>query len=308
MKSTYAKRPLCPAWAPRGGIAGRSPEITSYSPTVRRRRLSHALRELRKAAGITATEAAKRLEWDPSKVSRMERNEWKLPNVHDIRMLLDLYGVADERQREALVTLARESRLRGWWADYQDVFRSSLPDFESGASAIRTYEALLVPGLLQSATYAMEVWRAGQVLDDALVERHVQARLARQEVLDRDTPPELLAIVDEAALLKEIGGPETMAEQIRHLIEMAARPNITIQVIPNEAGAHAALTGGFTIFDFPEDPSLVYLETATDVLWLEQAEEYQRYSLIFSHVMNVALSPQESVRHMESQVDQLNTR
>jgi transcriptional regulator with XRE-family HTH domain len=257
---------------------------------------------------MNATDAAKRLEWDPSKVSRIERNEWKLPNVNDIRLLLDLYGVTDERQREALITLARESRQRGWWADYQDVFRSSLPDFEAGASAIRTYEALLVPGLLQSANYAKAVWRGGQVLDDALVDRHVQARLTRQEVLDRENPPSLLAIVDEAALLKEIGGREVMAEQIRHLIEMAARPSITVQVIPNSAGAHAALTGGFTIFDFPEDPSLVYLETATDVLWLEQAEEYQRYSLIFSHVTNAALSPQESVRYMESQVDRLKTR
>lgn len=290
------------------GITVRSAEITSYSPTVRRRRLSHALRELRKAAGITATDAAKQLEWDPSKVSRMERNEWKLPNVHDIRRLLDLYGVADERQREALLALARESRHRGWWADFGDVFRGSLPDFEHGASAIRTYEALLIPGLLQTAAYAGAVWRGGQVHDDAVVERGVRARLARQEILSREDPPSLLALIDEAAILKLVGGAETMAEQVRHLIEMAARPHITIQIVPNAAGAHAAVLGAFTILDFSEDPSLVYLETATDSLWLEKAGEYQRYSLIFSHVMNAALSPQESVRHMESQVDQLKMR
>jgi transcriptional regulator with XRE-family HTH domain len=275
---------------------------------VRRRRLSHALRDLRKSTGLTAADAAKRLEWDASKVSRMERNEWKLPNVRDVKDLLDLYGVTDERQREALLTLARESRQRGWWADYQDVFRTSLPDFEAGASTIRTYEALVIPGLLQTAGYAQEVWRAGQVLDEGLVERHVQARLARQEILDRDSPPSLLALVDEAALLKLIGGPDGMAAQLRHLIEMAARPNVTIQIIRNTVGAHASLAGGFTILDFPEDPSLVYLETATDSLWLEQAEEYQRYSLIYNHVTNSASSPEDSVRHLEALVDQLNTR
>jgi transcriptional regulator with XRE-family HTH domain len=280
-------------------------EITSYSPTVRRRRLSHALRELRKAAGITATDAAKQLEWDPSKVSRMERNEWKLPNVHDIRLLLDLYGVTDERQREALVMLARESRHRGWWADYADVFRGSLPDFENGASTIRAYEGLLVPGLLQTADYAKAIWRAGQVHEEATVERGVRARLARQEILARDNPPSLVALIDEAALLKLVGGPDIMADQIRHLIEMAARPSITIQIVPNDAGAHAALLGAFTILDFPEDPSLVFLETPTDSLWLELPEEYQRYSLMFSHVMAVALSPEVSVRHMEAKVDQL---
>lgn len=280
--------------------------MTSYSPTVRRRRLSYALRQLRKAAGLTATEAAKRLEWDPSKVSRMERNEWRLPNVHDIRLLLDLYGVTDEHRREALITLARESRQRGWWADYQDVFRGSLPDFEAGASAIRTYETLLVPGLLQTADYAAAVWRAGQVHEEAIVERAVRARLARQEILARDEPPELVALIDEAAFHKLVGGKEVMIGQIRHLIGMAARPSITVQVIPNSAGAHAALLGGFTILDFPDDPSLVFLETPIgDGLWLEKAEQYQRYGLMFSHVMAAALSPQASVRHMEAQVEQL---
>lgn len=280
--------------------------MPSYSPTVRRRRLSLALREIRVGTGLTAVEAAKRLEWDPSKVSRMERNDWKLPNVNDIRLLLDLYEVSDQRQREALITLARESRQRGWWADYQDVFRSGLPDFEAGASAIRTYEALLMPGLLQTADYASAVWRAGQVQEEAVVQRSVAARLARQEILERDDPPSLLALIDEAAIQKLVGGEAIMAAQVRHLIEMAARPSVTIQIVPHEVGAHAAMLGPFTILDFPEDPSLVYLETATDSLWLEKPDEYQRYSLIFSHVMTSALPPEESLRRMESQVDQLN--
>ncbi|WP_405143273.1 helix-turn-helix domain-containing protein [Sphaerisporangium sp. NBC_01403] len=280
------------------------------SPTVKRRRLSHVLRELRQAAELTATEAAKRLEWDPSKVARMERNQWKLPNVHDIRLLLDLYGVTDERQRDALINLAREARQRGWWADYEDVFRSSLPDFEAGASVIRTYEALIVPGLLQTAAYAGAVWRAGQVLDeqaDHVIERHVEARLTRQKILDRESPPELLAVIDEAALARAVGGPKVMEEQLQHLIKMAARPNVTVQVLPNSVGAHAAMIGGFMILDFPspvDDPSLVYMETATENLWLETPEKYRRYALIYSQVQALALSPEESVSRMTTQMDE----
>lgn len=238
----------------------------------------------------------------------MERNDWKLPNLRDIRDLLDLYDVTDEARREELLTLARDARQRGWWADFADVFHTSLPDFEAGASAIRAYEALLIPGLLQTSAYAKAVWRAGEVLDEALVERHVQARLVRQQILMRDTPPSVLALIDEAALLKAIGGPDCMIEQLRHLIEMASRPGITVQVVPNEAGAHPALTGGFTILDFPADPSLVYSETAINVLWLEQPAEIQGYNLIFAKVMNVALSPEKSVRHMVGMVDELNKR
>ncbi len=280
------------------------------SPTVKRRRLSHVLRELRQAAELTATEAAKRLEWDPSKVARMERNQWKLPNVHDIRLLLDLYGVTDERQRDALINLAREARQRGWWADYEDVFRSSLPDFEAGASLIRTYEALIVPGLLQTAAYAGAVWRAGQVLDeqaDHVIERHVEARLTRQKILARESPPELLAVIDEAALARAVGGPKVMEEQLQHLIKMAARPNVTVQVLPNSVGAHAAMIGGFMILDFPspvDDPSLVYMETATENLWLETPEKYRRYALIYSQVQALAFSPEESVSRMTTQMDE----
>ncbi|MEU8039324.1 helix-turn-helix transcriptional regulator [Streptosporangium sp. NPDC049078] len=275
------------------------------SPTVKRRRLSQAFRQLRQEAGLSVTEAARRLEWEPSKISRMERNEWKLPSVHDIRLMLDFYGVTDKDQREAMITLARESRQRGWWEKYQDVFRTSLPDFEAGASVIRTWQILLVPGLLQTEAYAKAMWRAGQVLDEALIERHVQARLARQEILTKENPPTLLALIDEAALRKLIGGAEVMCEQIDHLIAMAARPNVTIQVVPDSAGAHPALDGAFVILDFPNDPSLIYTVTVTENLWLEQPADYQRYSLIYNHVMTLALSPEESIRYLTELVEQL---
>lgn len=279
--------------------------MASGSPTIKRRKLSQTLRQLRREAGFSVTEVGRRLEWDPSKVSRMERNEWRLPSVHDIRLLLDLYGITDENRREAMVTLARESRQRGWWEKYQDVFRSSLPDFESGASLIRTWEIVLIPGLLQTEGYIRALWRAARVPDETLVDRRVQARLTRQEILFRENPPTLLALIDEAALRKSIGGTEVMREQIRHLVEMASKPNITIQVVPDSAGAHPALEGSFVILDFPSDPSLVYTVTTTESLWLEQPLECQRYTIILDRVMTLALSPDESVRHLAKLVEQL---
>src|SRR5262249_28956337 len=149
---------------------------------------------------------------------------------------------------------------------------------------LRTYEVALIPGLLQTAGYTAAIFRAGQVLEDgeAAITRRVEARLARQEILTREHPPHMWAVIDEAALLRLVGGPRVMAEQLCHIVEMAKRRNITIQVLPNSAGAHAAMACGFVILDFAGDldPSIVYLETPTDNLFLERPEEVQAYTLI----------------------------
>jgi transcriptional regulator with XRE-family HTH domain len=281
--------------------------MTSSSPTVKRRRLSTELRKLRVAAGLEVKDAARRLEWDPTKIHRMERNKWLRPDPRDVRDLLDLYGLADEPTREAMLTLARESRERGWWADYQDVFRGSLPDFEASATLIRTYEAMFVPGLLQTADYTRAIMRAGCCLDDATIERRVEARQGRQAILDRDAPPQLWAVIDEAALQKMVGGADVMRAQLEHILKLAERPDVAIQVLPNSAGAHAAMCGGFVVLDFASelDPSLVVIETATDSLYLEQAEELRRYTVIYSHVQALALSAAESAKFMESMIRQL---
>lgn len=277
------------------------------SPTVKRRRLSAALRQMRLDAGLDPREAARQLEWDPTKIHRMERNKWVRPDPRDVKDLLDLYGVTDEAVREALLALARESRERGWWADYQDVFRSSLPDFEAGAAFIRTYEAMLVPGLLQTADYTRALMRAGANLDDAAIERRVEARLARQAILAAENPPQLWAVIDEAALLKLVGGPQIMRAQLEHIVKVGESAHVAVQVLPNTAGAHAAMTGGFVILDFAsdDDGSIVCIETATDSLYLEQPDELHRYTVIYSHVQALALSPEDSARFMESMIRQL---
>ncbi len=280
----------------------------THSPTVRRRRLSAELRKLRLASGRTADEVAKLLEWTPSKVTRIERNEWKLPSVRDIRDLLDVYDVTDDEHREALMTLAREARQRGWWVDYQDVLGPrSVAEFEAEAAQIHMYEALVVPGLLQTADYAGAVFRGGQVLDQALVDRRIAARLARQAVLDKDNPPHLWVILDDAALRKKVGGADVMRGQLRHIIDMCSRPNIAVQVVRDEDGAHAAMSGAFSIYEYatPEDGTLVYVETGIGDLFLERPEEVSRYTVKYDHVRALALPEEASVAYLEHLAAQL---
>lgn len=279
-----------------------------HSPTVRRRRLSAALRQAREQAGLTADAAAKQIGWPASKVTRIERNEWRRPTVSDVTDLLDVYGVTDDAKRQAMSALARQARERGWWEEFRDELGGSLVEFETEASQIRTFEALLVPGLLQTADYARAVFIGGQVLDPVTVERRVQARMARQQILERDYPPTLWVVIDEAALVKHVGGPATMREQLRHLATMAARPNIGIQVLPNAVGAHAAMTGPFAILSYPnaDDADLVYVETGADGdLYLEGPQEVERYTLRYDHVRASALSADISAAYLVDLARQL---
>jgi transcriptional regulator with XRE-family HTH domain len=277
--------------------------VTEYSPTIKRRQLSKMLLEFRKAKSLTGAQVSARLKWTPSKLTRLELGQWLRMDPRDLNELLDVYEVTDPATRSALLALAKEGRQRGWWVEYGDIFRS-LPDFENGASVIRTYEGMLVPGLLQTADYARALFRAGGDLDEPAIDRHVEGRLARQEVLSRTRPPHLWAVIDEGALLRQVGGPEVMAEQIAHIIKLAEQANIAIQVLPLAAGAHPAMTGGFAILDFggEQDASIVSLETATDSLYLEKPHELQRYTVIYSHVQALALSPEQSVRAMQSMI------
>ncbi|MGC5010423.1 helix-turn-helix domain-containing protein [Streptosporangium sp. DT93] len=278
------------------------------SPTVRRRRLSAELIRLREQAGLSVEEAGRRLEWSRGRLNKMEANKWTRPDLGNIRALLDLYAVTDPVQHEAILTLARQSREKGWWSNYQDIWRGSLAGFEAEASLINTYEDLRVPGLLQTKDYAAAMFKGGQVMEDTQISRRVEARLTRQTILHDKTCPALWAVIDEAALTKTVGGPSVMRQQLRHIIEMSARPNIHVQVLPDSAGAHAAMDGAFTILNFQDqdDPSIVYIETATSDLYLETHEELQRYKLIFDLIRSSALSPSSSVARMAELIDQLN--
>jgi len=267
--------------------------------TLRRRRLAEMLVRLRQEAGLTVEDVTRRLRWAKGRLTHMELNKWRLPKEANIVALLDLYGVQGEK-REAVLELVRQSREKDWWASYRDVFPSAYPGFEQAAVDIRTFEALLVPGLLQTREYAEAIMRSERALTAQVIRRRVEARMARQKILVRENPPRLWAVIDEAALHRMVGGPEVMRAQLQHLIEAAARPNITVQVIPFGAGAHAAINGPFVILEFEDtaDPPLVYCEGATKSLFMEEPSHVQAYNLVFERAVASALSPAETVGYL----------
>ena len=267
----------------------------TYRPTVRGRRLARELRRLREEQGLTLQEVADRLDWSRATVSRLETGQTR-PKPNDIADLLDLYGVPSPA-RDALINLAREAGQRGWWTAYADVFTGSYVALEDEASLIRTWDPQLIHGLLQTEEYARAVITAGRMLPTREdIERRIDARKARQALLNRDHAPRLHLIIDEGVLRRPIGGPEVMAAQLSWLGVLAERPKITIQVLPFAAKEHAGLDGRFTILSFPDpaDPDIAYVEGTMGDVYLESAEAIATHGDRFERIAKAALSPEES--------------
>lgn len=277
------------------------------SPTVRRRRLGIELRKLREAAGLTIQEATNRLEWSPGKITRFEKAQATKPIVSDIRLLLGLYGVAeDDPRHEELLTLTREARQRGWWSSYKDVLDDSYVEFEAGAEKIHTFELSVIPGLLQTPAYAAAINRGWLIRDPAEVDRLVKLRMERQAILTHDDPPYFWAVIDETALLRPFGTIDDRVEQLQRLIDTEPLDHVNLQILPIEAGPHPGMGGSFVILEFPDDdPSLVYLENQPNSLYLEEPEEIRRYSVVFQYLTATALSPDASIAYLRKMVDRL---
>jgi hypothetical protein len=215
----------------------------------------------------------------------------------DIRDLLMLYGVEDPDEREGLLSLAKEANRPAWWQRYSDILPSWFQTYvglEETATLIRTYEGHLVPGLLQTEDYARAVIFAGLPGEpDVEVERWLRLRMDRQGLLTHVDPPRLWAVVDEAALRRPIGGPEVMRAQLEYLITTMKLPNVTLQVIPFHAGAHAALGQPFVILRFadPDLPDMVYLEQFTSGLWLDKPDEVDSYAQVMDRLAVQADDP-----------------
>jgi transcriptional regulator with XRE-family HTH domain len=266
------------------------------SPTLRRRRLRTELH------GLTIEQVQERSGGDikaPS-ISRWENGERSVRPT-DLRLLLDIYQV-DAGRREALLTLARQAKERGWWQAYgpavPDWFQVYL-GLESEASSIRVYESELVHGLLQTADYyraflAAAPAPAGPDQD----ERKIEVRLARQQRLADPDPPQYRAVLNEAVIRRAVGGPAVMRAQLTRIAVLAALPHVTVQVLPFAAGVHPAMEGAFRILGFPEraDPDVVYLENQAGSLYLEEPAETSRYAQMFTHLSAQALDPGESAR------------
>lgn len=271
-------------------------ERMDRSLTLRSRRLCRELRRLREASGLSIDEAAGRLDFSGSKLSRIENGQSRV-TTDDLEDMLDLYNVQSPR-RDALIQLGRDARRRGWWTKYADAFTGSYIGFESEATKIRV-NAHLIPGFLQTEDYAREIiTRTRPTLDAVEVDRRVDARLARQrELLDRSNPPEIHVIFDEAALRREVGGEDVMRRQLTFLIEVGQRPNITLQVLPFKGGGHAGVEGEFVVLVFPdpEDAPVAYVEGLMGDVYLESDAELDMFSLAWDHMLERALDPNESL-------------
>lgn len=272
------------------------------SPTVRRRRLRYELKRLRDERGLKI-EQVQELSGGDLKAPTLSRWETGERGIRptDLRFLLDIYDVHGE-QREVLLTLARQAKERGWWQPYISAIREGFQVYvglETEAAKIHEYVAELVPGLLQTADYYRSFLQTAPAAasHDAL-ERKITVRLARQVRVTADDPAEYWAVLNEAVIRRVVGGAKVMREQLHHIAEIVELPHVNVQVLPFSAGAHPAMEGAFSILGFPEpsDPDVVYLENQAGSLYLEAEPEIDRYTRMFSHLMAMALAPDESAR------------
>jgi len=261
----------------------------SGGPAVLRILLGTQLRRLREARRISLDDAGRVIRASGSKMRRLETGRMSFKD-RDIVDLLTCYGVADEEQRSVLRTLARSASAQGWWHDYCDVLPGWFEAYiglEEAATSIRAYEIQFVPGLLQTEDYARAVTLLGHASAPAdEIERRVRLRMSRQTLLTRPHPSHLWAVLDEAALRRPAGRPGVMRGQLKHLMEVADRPNVTIQIIPFQFGGHAAAGGPFSILRFaePDLPDVVYLEQLTSALYLDKRETVEHYLAVMERL------------------------
>ncbi|MFI6292243.1 helix-turn-helix domain-containing protein [Nonomuraea sp. NPDC050790] len=274
------------------------------SPTVLRILLGTQLRNLRTARGISREDAGYAIRASHAKISRLELGQVSFKQ-RDVADLLTLYGVSDEAERAPLLELAKQANAPGWWHKYADLLPSWFEVYiglEGSASLIRTYENQFVPGLLQVPAYARAVIRLAH--DDAEsdeLDRRVALRTTRQRRLTADPKLTLWAVIDEAVLRRTLGGPDVMREQVEHLLDITAEPNVTLQVMPFDRGGHAAAGGPFSILRFPERelPDVVYMEQLTSALYLDKPREAEHYVVVMDRLSVQADSPEETRRFLE---------
>lgn len=267
-------------------------------PTIRRWQLGQELRQFREAAGITPRAAASEIEVTPGTMSKIEGGKQAIKGTH-IKLLAPMYNLPPE-EKARLLALAEEANQPGWWVSYArqvpDWFRLFL-GYEQDASDLKSYESELVDGLLQTPAYARAIAVANRPssTDDEL-NRQVDLRRERQQLIFGEDPPKLHIVLNEAVLLRVVGSREVMREQLEHLAKIAALPHVTIQVLMFAAGAHPAMTSPFRMLGFEEEPRMntIYLENGRGSLYLEKTPDVERYNAMFDQLTNLALNPQAS--------------
>jgi transcriptional regulator with XRE-family HTH domain len=274
------------------------PPLKETSPL--RRKLGIELRLLREAAKLTADEAAAALETSASTISRSETGK---VNVHprDVDAMLRLYGLTDDRKREALVAIARKSRERGWWHEFRSVVSTDLANYmsiEYGASSIRIFQTLLMPGLLQTKEYTRAVAAVfPRAHTPETVDQLMEIRLRRQEMLlHKPEPVPLHVVLDESVLHRPIGGAGVMRGQLVRLLELANSDAVNLQILPYHIGAHIGLGGPFTLFGFaePMDLDIVHVENHVNFILVDDEDDIRHYEIVFQRVQESALPEAES--------------
>ncbi len=264
----------------------------SGSPTVRRRELGALLRALRTRKGWTAEQVADRLEFSASKVSRLETGQ-RGASARDIRDMCELYGV-DGQERQHLMDLASEGKQRAWWQPLGLPY-STYVGLEAEAASISDYGLGIMPGLLQTPDYARSVVRAAvpKWVPD-VVEQRVEGRMTRQQLLFSASAPRFQAVVDESVLHRVVGSPAVMRAQLERLLELSDLPNVTLRVIPYDAGALPAGNNKFIILRFalPAISDVVFIEGLTGDLYLEEPHDVEVYNTTFRTLIQLAASPE----------------
>lgn len=278
---------------------------TPTSPATSRRWLAESLRKLRESRGVAQKDAARECGWSGARLSYLETGHRSVAEK-DLDRLLPYYGVP-EADREPYYDAVRNAQADAWWERYEHLVGDWVPTFlglEQGAAEIRTYEPLLVPGILQTAGYVRAIMRSGlRQRSPREIERLVELRTARQAILTRPTAPtQLDVVVDESVLLRSTDDPGVLAGQLEHMATMAALPNVTLRVVPLRHGVHSFSTGPFAILSFPQDQPdpLVYLEHRNGDLWLEDFGSIERYELAFQGLVGMALSPDDSLATVQA--------
>jgi transcriptional regulator with XRE-family HTH domain len=269
------------------------------SPTIRRRELASQLRDLRKQSGRTVEDVAQELLCSPPKISRIETGV-RTASLRDVRDLCTIYGV-DDSLRDQLMALAREAKQPGWWNKYEDLAIDRLIGLEIEATQISSYESCVIPWMFQTREYARAVIRGILPrISDHILDERVAARLTRQDIITRESPPNFWSLVDESSLRRRVGSNQIMRDQLKGMAELAAVPNLTLQVVPFSLGAHPGLDNTFTLLEFQSgQPSVVYLENMAGQLYLERASDVDRYKEALMHLRAGALDPESSISLIE---------
>jgi transcriptional regulator with XRE-family HTH domain len=246
---------------------------------------------------MTVEQVAEQLLCSPSKVSRMETGQ-RGATLRDVRDLCQIYGVTDA-QADRITSLAREGKQQGWWQSHElDYYFAMYVGLEQAATTLCYYQSSIVPGLLQTVDYARAMHKAGmpEEFTPERADELIEIRLRRQQVLNREPPLRMRALIDEAVLHRMVGGPDVMSAQLDHLADVAKKlPNVTLGVIPYAAGAHPAMDNMFTILDFEVAPSVVYVEGLMGWLYIERDQEIAKYRQIFDHVQSMALDNEDTI-------------